>query len=118
MINTNSLTDIFFDLDHTLWDFEKNSALTFQLIFDQLGFSLNVDKFLLIYGPINHALWKLYRENKISQDELRINRLTHTFEAINFDIDRTQIKEISELYITHLSTFPIYLMVLTSYSKI
>ena len=106
MINTNSLTDIFFDLDHTLWDFEKNSALTFQLIFDQLGFSLNVDKFLLIYGPINHALWKLYRENKISQDELRINRLTHTFEAINFDIDRSQIKEISEFYITHLSTFP------------
>ena len=27
-----NITDIFFDLDHTLWDFEKNSALTFQKI--------------------------------------------------------------------------------------
>jgi len=28
----NLVTDIFFDLDHTLWDFEKNSALTFEKI--------------------------------------------------------------------------------------
>ncbi len=106
MINTESLTDIFFDLDHTLWDFEKNSALTFKLIFDQLDFSINLDDFLLEYTPINHAYWKLYRENKISQDGLRINRLTHTFETINFDVNRSQIKEISELYIRHLSSFP------------
>jgi putative hydrolase of the HAD superfamily len=26
------VTDVFFDLDHTLWDFEKNSALTFKKI--------------------------------------------------------------------------------------
>ncbi|MGB2233291.1 MAG: noncanonical pyrimidine nucleotidase, YjjG family, partial [Flavobacteriaceae bacterium] len=35
MINKEIITDLFFDLDHTLWDFEKNSALTFeQLIAD------------------------------------------------------------------------------------
>ena len=28
------VTDIFFDLDHTLWDFERNSALTFKKIFE------------------------------------------------------------------------------------
>lgn len=24
------ITDVFFDLDHTLWDFDKNSRLTFK----------------------------------------------------------------------------------------
>ncbi|MGB2137101.1 MAG: noncanonical pyrimidine nucleotidase, YjjG family, partial [Flavobacteriaceae bacterium] len=33
MPNKNQITDVFFDLDHTLWDFEKNSALTFEKIF-------------------------------------------------------------------------------------
>jgi putative hydrolase of the HAD superfamily len=33
MINPEIITDIFFDLDHTLWDFEKNSGLTFDKVF-------------------------------------------------------------------------------------
>jgi hypothetical protein len=61
VINTQQLTDVFFDLDHTLWDFEKNSALTFKLIFDQLNHSIDVNDFLKQYVPINHACWKLYR---------------------------------------------------------
>ncbi len=79
MINTRKISDIFFDLDHTLWDFEKNSALTFKLIFNQLNFRLNIEDFLFHYIPINHSCWKLYRENKISQKELRIQRLLQTF---------------------------------------
>ena len=48
MINVNRITDIFFDLDHTLWDFEKNSALTFELIFNKLNCKVEVEKFLAI----------------------------------------------------------------------
>ncbi|MEL0309013.1 MAG: noncanonical pyrimidine nucleotidase, YjjG family, partial [Flavobacteriaceae bacterium] len=33
---------IFFDLDHTLWDFEKNSAATFELLFDKFNISLDL----------------------------------------------------------------------------
>lgn len=106
MINTDKLTDIFFDLDHTLWDFEKNSALTFKLIFDRLDLPVNTEDFLYHYTPINHAYWKLYREDKITQEELRTNRLTHTFRAIDYVMNPSQIKVISDLYITHLSTFP------------
>ena len=72
MISTNRISDIFFDLDHTLWDFEKNSALTFKLIFEKLNYSIQIDDFLAHYNPINQICWKLYRENKISQKELRI----------------------------------------------
>jgi putative hydrolase of the HAD superfamily len=31
------ISDIFFDLDHTLWDFEKNSALTFERLLIEYG---------------------------------------------------------------------------------
>ena len=28
-----NITDVFFDLDHTLWDFDKNSEMAFDAIF-------------------------------------------------------------------------------------
>ena len=61
------ITDIFFDLDHTLWDFERNSALTFERIFKENGVSVELDDFLRIYAPINLEYWKLYRENRIDK---------------------------------------------------
>ena len=50
MINT-----LFFDLDHTLWDFEKNSALTFKLLFEQYKVDIEIDQFMKVYRPINRA---------------------------------------------------------------
>ena len=105
MIPKEQLTDIFFDLDHTLWDFEKNSALTFDFIFKELNLSIDLKDFLNHYNPINHYYWKLYRENKISQEELRFNRLAKTFETLKFDIAHPQINQIAALYIEKLSTF-------------
>ena len=106
MINTHSVTDIFFDLDHTLWDFEKNSGLAFNKIFIELNFPFSLEIFLKLYNPINHAQWKLYRENKITQDDLRFNRLNKTFEKLNYSASVDLIENISEKYITYLSTFP------------
>jgi putative hydrolase of the HAD superfamily len=101
-----SLTDIFFDLDHTLWDFEKNSRLTFKKIFNELKLTLDLEQFISHYNPINHAYWKAYRENQISQEELRFYRLSDTFNQIQYTSSIKQINLISEAYITNLSTFP------------
>ena len=106
MISTNRISDIFFDLDHTLWDFEKNSALTFKLIFEKLNYSIKIDDFLAHYNPINQICWKLYRENKISQKELRIQRLVQTFNSLNINIKVKDLKYISCMYIENLSKFP------------
>ena len=105
MINIYSLKNVFFDLDHTLWDFEKNSELTFDLIFKKLNLEIDLNNFLSIYNPINQKCWKLYRENKISQKKLRIKRLEETFKIIQFEIKFNKILEISNLYIKHLTTF-------------
>ena len=59
MPDKNQITHMFFDLDHTLWDFEKNSALTFEKIFDELHVDLNLNDFLGAYEGINHQYLSL-----------------------------------------------------------
>ncbi len=105
MQDNNLITHVFFDLDHTLWDFERNSALTFEKIFSELKIDLNLVDFLAAYEEINHHYWKLYRENKISQKELRYERLIKTFQVIDYEFDPTKIDSISDQYILNLSTF-------------
>lgn len=106
MLQLNRVTDIFFDLDHTLWDFEKNSALTFKKIFDKKNYDIPMSQFLEIYSPINHHYWKLYRNNEITQEELRYQRLATTFEKLKISYSTDEIVEISRLYIDYLSGFP------------
>lgn len=99
------ITDIFFDLDHTLWDFDKNSALTFKKIFKLYNVDVNADEFLLQYVPINLKYWKLYRDAKIDTETLRFDRLNETFKAVNFEVEDDLVHTLSHQYIAHLSTF-------------
>ena len=95
---------LFFDLDHTLWDFEKNSGLAFEKIFQELNFDIDSEVFMGIYNPINVAYWKLYERNEIDQETLRINRVKDSFEALNYDITSDEIDAISNLFIDYLTS--------------
>ena len=99
------ITDIFFDLDHTLWDFDKNSGLTFKKIFKEQDIEIDIHKFLEVYEPINLEYWRLYRDEKIGKVELRYKRLKTTFDKLNFKISDELINQISEDYITYLPMF-------------
>jgi len=99
------ITDIFFDLDHTLWDFEKNSALTFEKILKHNEIDVVLDDFLAVYVPINLEYWKLYRDEKVTKSELRYQRLKKTFDAIEFVVSDSLINTLSEEYIKHLSSY-------------
>lgn len=98
-------TDIFFDLDHTLWDFERNSALTFETIFRKYAIDVDLQLFLQNYVPINMKYWALYREDKIDHITLRYKRLKEVFDLVPYAIDDSQINLISEEYIKYLPTF-------------
>ena len=100
-----NIKHIFFDLDHTLWDFDKNSALTFDKIFKINQVHLDVAKFLSIYEPVNLNYWKLYRNSEIDQDQLRYGRLKDTFDAMDIEVEDSLIHLLSEDYITYLTTF-------------
>lgn len=96
------ITDIFFDLDHTLWDFDKNSVLAFGKVFQQQQHDIDIDRFIEIYVPINQACWKLYQVDKITHEELRYNRLRETFDVMQYAISDEQIERISNDYIEFL----------------
>ena len=97
--------DIFFDLDHTLWDFDKNSKYTFKKILNDNKMNVDIGVFLTTYIPINSDYWKLYRENNISKDKLRYGRLSDTFKALDRDVSTKIIYKLSDDYIKHLSSF-------------
>ena len=97
-----NITDIFFDLDHTLWDFDKNSILAFDKIFRKQHPTIDTNKFVEIYAPINQACWKLYQVDKITHEELRYNRLKQSFDAMNYTISDAEINQISVDYIEFL----------------
>lgn len=93
---------IFFDLDHTLWDFEKNSELSFKKIFKKYTITINFEKFIEAYIPINFKYWKLYRNGEISKEFLRYNRLKEVFNLFDYEIDDKIINNISHDYIEFL----------------
>lgn len=90
---------IFFDLDHTLWDFEINSNIAFRTIFNNYKLNVNTEKFLNYYSIINRKYWKLFREDSITKDELRYRRLKETFDTINIVVPDAIINKLSLDYI-------------------
>lgn len=104
-MKNKEIKHVFFDLDHTLWDFEKNSALTFNKIFEIHNVPVKTQQFLEAYEPINFEYWKLYREEKVTKEKLRYGRLRDAFAAVNFKASDTLIDSLSIDYINYLTTF-------------
>ena len=96
------IKSVFFDLDHTLWDFEKNSELSFKKIFKKYTITINFEKFIEAYIPINFKYWKLYRNGEISKEFLRYNRVKEVFNLFDYEIDDKIINNISHDYIEFL----------------
>ncbi|WP_298328952.1 YjjG family noncanonical pyrimidine nucleotidase [uncultured Dokdonia sp.] len=97
-----NITDIFFDLDHTLWDFDRNSGLAFAKIFELNNLSINYDEFLEVYSPINFQQWKWYREERITKAQLRYGRFKKTFDKMGISVTDDIIDRLSDDYINHL----------------
>jgi len=93
---------IFFDLDHTLWDFDLNSKLAYGQIFRERNLSLNLDHFIGIYEPLNLEFWRRFRESEITKEQLRYQRLKAAFDACNYAVDDVEINHIADLYMSYL----------------
>lgn len=98
---------LFFDLDHTLWDFDANAKLALrQLHIDLDLVSKGVHDFDLFhknYLAHNEKLWARYRNGFINQQELRIKRMWLTL--LDFKIaDEELTRQLSELFLQLLPT--------------
>ncbi|MCL7988020.1 YjjG family noncanonical pyrimidine nucleotidase [Sphingobacterium sp. lm-10] len=82
--------DIFFDLDHTIWDFDRNATETLEELylkykFEELCGQATPDAFISAYTSNNHRLWGLYHHHKIDKPTLRRLRFEDTFTQLGID---------------------------------
>jgi len=112
--------DLFFDLDHTLWDFELNSKETMQELYDthqlaSIGIT-DFDAFFTIYIAHNHRLWDRYSKGFIKQDELRWKRIYLSlldFKIGNEKLAREMSVDFLEILPTKKKLFPYTIEILT-----
>lgn len=74
---------IFFDLDKTLWDIDRNSHETLTELSQKYDLTdrgvTSVDEFIACYRTINDRLWLDYTNNRIGKEALRYDRFREAF---------------------------------------
>ena len=98
---------IFFDLDHTLWDFDANARLTLAQLHEELKLAdrgvHDFDLFHKNYLLHNDKLWARYRKGYIKQEELRLKRMWLTL--LDFRIaDEALAREMGDQFLQLLPT--------------
>lgn len=98
----SAYSTIFFDLDHTLWDYETNARETLTELYDQhrlheLGVNA-FDEFLNNFKAVNQQLWHLYDHGKITSEVIRSERFKQILEKSGIKHDELSLV-LSEQYL-------------------
>ncbi|MCW3086641.1 MAG: noncanonical pyrimidine nucleotidase, YjjG family [Sediminibacterium sp.] len=111
---------LFFDLDHTLWDFETNAKQTLAELYltnelQSKGVT-NFEEFFSRYSYHNERLWARYTKGFIKQDELRWKRMW--LALLDFKMaDEPLSKQLAVQFLEHLpnrnALFPYTVEILT-----
>ena len=115
---------LFFDLDHTLWDFEANSRQTLEQLYFELQLKEkgidDFEKFYKNYLVHNDKLWERYRNGHIKVDELRWKRMWLTL--LDFkNGDETLARKMGDIFLEQLparkTLFPYAIQILNYLSE-
>jgi putative hydrolase of the HAD superfamily len=105
------LKHIFFDLDHTLWDYDTSSQQALTELFhrfrlDQLFSS--AEAFIKKFHHINGGLWDRYNKDEIDREYIRKHRFANVV-AGRMEPNEHLTNQMSDFYISYCPTLP-YLM--------
>lgn len=93
---------IFFDLDHTLWDYETNSRITLEELYEQHNLHAkgvtSFNDFLIQFKEVNAKLWYLYDRGLIDSEVIRAERFKQILEPFHIH-DATLIGTLSKEYL-------------------
>jgi putative hydrolase of the HAD superfamily len=106
---------LFFDLDHTLWDFERNSAECLADIyetFDLKGLNIsNLETFQKEFSVVNRHQWSLLEKNLITHEDLRRRRFQETLENLGVkDLKKSFGLEINEYFLELLPKYELHII--------
>jgi len=80
---------IFFDLDHTLWDYETNASSTLVDLYDKYEldhrYAVNQEDFIQSFKTVNHALWDLYDTGQITRNVIREERFSRVLRQLGIE---------------------------------
>lgn len=97
---------IFFDLDHTLWDYDRNATETLDNLYVEFQLEsyglFPFDNFLKAFRKANIRVWDEFEESNMNQFELRHKRLELVFEE--FGLKPVDIEGFNEAYYLQCST--------------
>ncbi len=96
---------LFFDLDHTIWDFEANAKDTLEQLYETFALQSkgvpSFDDYFQRYIFHNNKLWKRYTQGFMKQDELRWKRMW--LALLDFKVaDEPLAKRLSDEYLKEL----------------
>lgn len=91
---------IFFDLDRTLWDFDKSAEETFLEMYSinklQDKGVTSFEEFRSVYKKHNDHLWSLYRKGQIKKEVLSVQRFEQTLGEFGIQDDELASKLANE----------------------
>jgi 2-haloacid dehalogenase len=90
---------LLFDLDGTLFDYDKAESDALKNTFFHFGFEYDFE-FLTQYRELNHVIWQEFEKGNISQRELKTKRFDQLANALNLNFDSTRF---SDNYLLNLS---------------
>ena len=98
---------LFFDLDHTLWDFDANAKETLAELYSFFDLNNRIkvafEDFYPTYLFHNEVLWDRYHKGLITSDELKWKRMWRTM--LDFKVaDEALAKDMSGKFLEILPT--------------
>lgn len=98
---------LFFDLDRTLWDVDRNQKKALRVLYGRYGLDrsgIGFERCFAVFERINAGLWDDYRDGKISRETLRDTRFERMFDEIGLS-DRALAQTLADDYLKLAPTF-------------
>lgn len=85
-----SYQHIFFDLDHTLWDYEANAGQALAELYMKYNFgrfeAFSPEELANSFFRVNDDLWDDYNHGRIQREDIRLRRFPSVFESLNVSV--------------------------------
>lgn len=88
-LERKNYTHLFFDLDHTLWDYNRNAGETLEELFIEFQLEEYTDyqseEFIQVFYQVNNSLWEQFHKGKIPKENIRRKRFYILQEELGID---------------------------------